>query len=145
MKKMKNFILYSTPLKENAQSATLLIFRVAIAILLMLHGWQKIQNYSMLSSVFPDPIGLGSQISLTLAISAEFVAGLFLIAGFLTRLALIPMVFTMGVAFFVTHAADPFQVKELAFVYMVALVILFIAGPGKFSVDNLLFKPSSQR
>jgi len=145
MKKMKNFILYSAPLKENAQSATLLVFRVAFAILLMLHGWQKIQNYSMLSSVFPDPIGLGSQISLTLAISAEFVAGLFVIAGFLTRLALIPMAFTMGVAFFVTHAADPFQVKELAFVYLVALVILFIAGPGRFSVDNLLFKPSSQK
>ncbi|MDD3033178.1 MAG: DoxX family protein [Bacteroidales bacterium] len=142
---MKNFILYSAPLKENAQSATLLVFRVAFAILLMLHGWQKIQNYSMLSSVFPDPIGLGSQISLTLAISAEFVAGLFVIAGFLTRLALIPMAFTMAVAFFVTHAADPFQVKELAFVYMVALVILFIAGPGRFSVDNLLFKPSSQK
>jgi len=145
MKKMKNFILYSAPLKENAQSATLLVFRVAFAILLMLHGWQKIQNYSMLSSVFPDPIGLGSQISLTLAISAEFVAGLFVIAGFLTRLALIPMAFTMGVAFFVTHAADPFQVKELAFVYLVAFVILFIAGPGRFSVDNLLFKPSSQK
>ncbi len=142
---MKNFIIYSAPLKENAQSATLLVFRVAFAILLMLHGWQKIQNYSMLSSVFPDPIGLGSQISLTLAISAEFVASLFVIAGFLTRLALIPMAFTMGVAFFVTHAADPFQVKELAFVYLVAFVILFIAGPGRFSVDNFLFKPSSQK
>ncbi|MCK9628340.1 MAG: DoxX family protein [Bacteroidales bacterium] len=142
---MKNFILYSSPLKENAQSATLLLFRVAFAILLILHGWQKIQSYSVLSSVFPDPVGLGPQLSLTLAIGAEFFAGLFVIAGFLTRLALIPMIFTMGVAFFVTHAADAFQVKELAFVYMVAFVILFITGPGKFSVDNVIFKPSSQK
>lgn len=142
---MKNFILYSAPLKENATSATLLLFRVAFAILLMLHGWQKLQNYSMLSSVFPDPIGIGQQLSLTLAIGAEFFAGIFVIAGFLTRLALIPMIFTMGVAFFVTHAADTFQVKELAFVYMVAFVILFITGPGNFSVDNIVFKPSPRK
>jgi len=142
---MKNFLLYSAPPGERLLNWTLLAFRITVAILIMAHGWQKIQNYSYLSGVFPDPIGLGSQISLLLALSAEFAGGLFVAAGLLTRLSLIPLTFTMIIAFFVTHAADTFQVKELAFVYLIIFIVLFLFGPGKYSVDNLLFKVKGEK
>ena len=34
------------------------------------------------------------------------------------RLAMLPMIFTMCIAFFVVHGSDPFAVKELAFIYL---------------------------
>lgn len=60
------------------------------------------------------------------------------IFGALYRLAMIPMIFTMGVAFFVIHGNDPFSLKELAFVYLVVFILMYIAGPGKFSLDRLI-------
>ena len=62
------------------------------------------------------------------------------IIGFLYRLAMIPMIFTMCVAFFIVHADDPFAVKELAFVYLVVFVLMYIVGPGKFAVDRWISK-----
>ena len=61
-------------------------------------------------------------------------------AGAFYRLALIPMIFTMCIAFFVIHGADPFAVKELALVYLAIFVLMYIAGPGNYSVDRLIAK-----
>ncbi|WP_455620651.1 DoxX family protein, partial [Parabacteroides sp.] len=47
-------------------------------------------------------------------------------------------VFTMGMAFFVIHGNDPFAVKELAFIYLVVFVLMYITGPGKFSIDHVI-------
>ncbi len=137
---MIKFFIYGTPLRERGTSFVLLLLRVFAGILLMLHGWAKIENFGTLSQGFPDPIGLGSQFSLILAIGAEFGASLFLVLGLLTRLALIPIMFTMGVAFFVFHRADPFVVKELALLYFGVFTALFLLGPGRYSMDKLLFK-----
>ena len=60
--------------------------------------------------------------------------------GAFYRLALIPMIFTMCIAFFVIHGADPFAVKELALVYLAIFVLMYIAGPGNYSVDRLIAK-----
>ena len=60
------------------------------------------------------------------------------IIGFLYRLAMIPMIFTMSVAFFVIHANDVFVVKELAFIYLVVFILMYIAGPGNFSIDYFI-------
>lgn len=81
--------------------------------------------------------------SLLLAIFGEVFCSVAFVFGFLYRLAMIPMIFTMFIAFFVIHSADPFATKELAFVYLLAFVILFIAGPGKYSVD-LFIAPKSK-
>ena len=104
------------------------------------HGWGKLSNFEAFSGGFPDPIGIGSKLSLMLAIGAELFASIFLILGLLTRLSAVPLAFTMGVAFFVVHAADPFQTKELALVYLGVYIYLFLVGPGKYSLDRMLFK-----
>jgi putative oxidoreductase len=46
------------------------------------------------------------------------------------------MIFTMAMAFFVIHSQDAFAVRELALVYLVVFVLMYIAGPGKFAVDR---------
>lgn len=128
-----------------AVSAILLIVRIVFGLLLMNHGIDKWSNYQELSAVFPDPLGVGSPLSLGLAIFGELVCSMAFIIGFLYRLAMIPMIFTMAVAFFVIHGNDPFSTKELAFVYLVVFVLMYIIGPGKFAVDRWIGKALSQK
>ena len=128
------------PTKSNTTKVSLLLLavRIIFGILLMNHGIQKWSSFQELSTVFPDPLGIGSPLSLGLAIFGELVCSMAFIIGFLYRLAMIPMIFTMIVAFFVIHANDVFAVKELAFIYLVVFVLMYIAGPGKFSIDYFI-------
>lgn len=134
MKQIMNFLFPAKP-ESAGFSAFLVAFRVLFGILLMMHGLQKWANFSELSQTFPDPLGIGSTASLGLAIFGEVACSIGFIVGAFYRLALIPMIFTMVIAFFMIHGNDPFAVKELAFVYMVVYIIMFLAGPGKFSLD----------
>lgn len=119
-------------------SVLLLCMRLIFGALLLSHGLQKWSSFQELSAMFPDPLGVGSPVSLGLAVFAEVLCSLAFMAGFLYRLAMIPMLFTMLVAFFVIHAADAFAVKELAFTYLVVFAGLYVAGPGRYSIDHLL-------
>lgn len=131
---IKQFLFPSKP-NGTFISIILLIVRIIFGLLLMNHGIEKWANYQELSAVFPDPLGIGSATSLALAIFGELICSMAFIIGFLYRLAMIPMIFTMCVAFFIVHGNDPFAVKELAFVYLVVFLLMYIVGAGKFSVD----------
>ena len=133
------FLFPSKP-DSSATSAILLIARIVFGLLLMNHGIAKWTNYQELSTAFPDPLGIGSPLSLGLAIFGELACSMAFIIGFLYRLAMIPMIFTMAVAFFVIHGNDPFAVKELAFIYLTVFILMYIIGPGKFAVDHWLAK-----
>ena len=60
------------------------------------------------------------------------------IFGAFYRLALIPMIFSMCVAFLLVHRGQPFVAKELAFIYLVIFVVLFVMGAGRYSLDNVI-------
>ncbi len=137
--------LFPGTLKTTGTSFLLLAFRLLFGLLLMNHGIAKWSNFQEMSAVFPDPLGVGSTLSLILAIFGELACSMAFIIGFLYRLSMLPMIFTMAMAFFVIHTNDPFAVKELAFIYLVAFVLLYIAGPGQFSVDHLLDRELTKR
>ena len=126
-------------------SLLLLALRILFGGLLLSHGIQKWNNYAEMSAVFPDPLGVGSNVSLGLAIFGELACSIGFIFGALYRLAMIPMIFTMCMAFFVIHGSDPFAVKELAFVYLVVFIFMYITGPGKFSIDRFISVPLSKK
>lgn len=129
------FLFPSEP-SSTKNSLLLLSARIIFGLLLISHGIQKWNNFAELSQTFPDPLGIGSHISLILAIFGELVCSMGFILGILYRLVMIPMIFTMSMAFFVIHGSDPFAVKELAFVYLVVFVLMYIAGSGKFAIDR---------
>ncbi|PKP37523.1 MAG: DoxX family protein [Bacteroidetes bacterium HGW-Bacteroidetes-14] len=136
---MIKFLLYGAPAKEKTISLALLIIRAAAGLLMMTHGWSKIQNFDNMVAGGFDPLGIGTSLSVILLIAAEFVAAIMIVLGLLTRLSAIPLVFAMGVAVFVAHAADPIAVKELAIIYLAVFAGLFFTGAGSFSLDYLLF------
>jgi len=117
----------------------LLIARVSAgSMMLFAHGWGKLANYSERVSSWADPIGLGSEVSLTLAVFAEVFCSLAVIIGLGTRVAAIPLLTTMLVAALVVHTNDPFAKQELPLLFATIFVLLILAGPGRISVDNWL-------
>ena len=121
----------------NTDFATLLI-RLIVGGLFVYYGYTKLSMYDQLLTMFGDPIGIGTKLSVILVIFAELVCGFLVLIGLFTRLSIIPIFITMIVAYFVAHAADPFQVKQIAFLYLVLSPVIFILGSGRYSVDYLI-------
>ena len=126
---------------EKQINIALLFLRITIGVFMLTHGFGKLTMLFDGGPVqFADPIGIGPVASLTIAVFAEFVCSLFLILGAATRLAVLPLIITMMVAGFIVHAGDDFFVKEKAFLFLVVFITIAIAGAGKISVDNLIYK-----
>lgn len=131
---------------DTITSIGLLILRAATGCYMFFtHGLDKINRFAAIKDSFPDPIGLGHTLSAVLATAAEAGTSLLLILGLGTRLAAIPLAFTMAVAFLVIHADDPWQKKELAVVYFTIFVTLILLGGGRFSCDTLIRRKRSAR
>jgi len=131
-------ILSSTP-SALQRSIALLIGRLAFGGMMLAHGWPKLAGFAERSSVFPDPLGVGSATSLAMAVFAEFFCAILVMLGLGTRLVLIPLIITMFVAGFIHHANDPFSMMEKSLLFLSGYIVLFILGPGKISLDYMLF------
>jgi putative oxidoreductase len=121
----------------------LLVLRVWLGLsMLLLHGWGKVQGMADKAGSFPDPLGVGSAMSLNLVVFSEVLCAVLLVAGLAARFALIPLVVTMAVAFFVIHGGRLVGEGngEMAFIYLAGFVALLIAGPGRYSFDHYILR-----
>ena len=122
--------------KKNFTDLALLILRVGFGGFMLTHGIPKLSKLSNLPINFPDPLGITSTASYAGTIIADVVAPRLIIFGIKTKLASIPVIFTMAIAAFVVHANDDLGRKELAILYMIAFIVIFLAGPGKYAIDK---------
>jgi putative oxidoreductase len=138
---IKEFLFPKNTCNTNT-SIALLILRVVFAGLLITHGWAKLSNFEGTVQMFSS-MGMGSSASVLvpMVIFAEFFCALGVVVGLLYRLALIPMIINMFVAFAMVHkfALTGEHSGELAFLYLAVFIALIIAGPGKYALDNFLF------
>ena len=134
---MTNF-LFPKPDSSRGYSILLLALRIFFGLMLMAHGLEKLGNFIDLSFTFPDPMGVGKTLSLSLVIFGELCCSLAFILGFLYRLSTIPMIIVMGTAFFYVHEGSIGN-GELAFIYLIVLILMYIAGPGKYSIDAVIY------
>ena len=132
---MKN--TYSTNLSLPKVDIGLLIFRIAIAALMLTHGTPKLLRFFGGEELsFSDPLGLGETLTFTLAVFAEFICSVLVLIGLGTRLAVIPLIITMAVVAFVVHPDDGFNRQELPLLYLAGWILLFFTGSGKYSLDH---------
>lgn len=124
--------------RTHATSLGLLVLRLAAGGMMAVHGIQKLGKFADLKDTFPDPLGIGHLPSLVSAVGAEVGCALLVVLGLATRLAAVPVVFTMAVAALVVHGDDPWQKKELAMLYGLAFLALVLTGAGRYSVDARL-------
>jgi putative oxidoreductase len=113
-----------------------------VGLVFVLHGAQKIfvYHYAGVVGVFHQ-LGIPAPgLSAALAIMAEFVGGLLLLSGLYTRLAAIPVAFTMLVAITQVHLHAGFFAPagfEYPLTLLAANIALVIGGSGAFALDNL--------
>lgn len=127
---------------KGGSSFGLLVLRLIVGAAFVLHGWPKIQN----------PTGwMGDRVHPILQLAsalAEFGGGIALVLGFLTPIVAGALAINMAVALFLVHfpQGDAFVAKgggsyELPLAYFGVMVALLFVGPGRFSLDAMLWKP----
>jgi putative oxidoreductase len=139
--------VFSVPQHSAFGDVALLLLRLVAGLAFMLHGWSKIQD--PLNWMGPD--GFAPGIFQALAALSEFGGGLAWILGLLVPLASLGIASTMTVAVYM-HAimrGDPFVGEgtpyELALVYLCVAVVFLGLGPGRVSLDRLIFGPRAPR
>jgi putative oxidoreductase len=136
---------FSSPLNGDSRaSAGYALARVFVGCsMAFAHGFGKLPPPQMM---LDGMAGMGLPFPTVLAwcaALAEVVGALLIAIGLLTRPAALVLGFTMAVAGFVVHGADPFSNKELALLYLAFCVIFGFVGAGKFSVDAWLSQKSA--
>ncbi len=131
-----NFLFPQT-FRGKGVSLLILVIRVFFGVLFFLHGLDKLMNFNELVQNYPNVLGFGSYMTLMVTIFTEFCCSLFLIAGLLQRILTVPMFLSMAVAFFDVHDAM-LPEGELALIYFIVFLGLFLVGPGRYSVDYLI-------
>jgi putative oxidoreductase len=122
----------------------LLVSRVALGVILLAHGWQKLNEYTIAGTAasfaqmgVPAPTAAA-----TFATIVELVGGAALILGLLTPVVALLNIANLLGALVLVHAGNGVFVEnggyELVLALAAGLVVIAVLGGGKFSVDGLL-------
>lgn len=126
----------NTSIGNFSSDLIILILRLSIAALMLTHGLPKLSKLLAGGEIqFADPIGLGSTLSLVLVVFSEVLCSAFIAIGYKTRLATLPLIFTMLVAAFIIHINDGIYKQEKAILYILVYLSILITGSGRFSID----------
>ena len=122
----------------------LLVSRVALGVILVAHGWQKFNEWTLdgTASAFGDMGIPAPAVAATFVTAVEIIGGIALIIGLLTPVvALLNMVNLLG-ALFLVHAGNGIFVADNGFELVLALsaglATIAMLGAGKFSTDGIL-------
>lgn len=134
--------------ESSLQSLFLLIIRLYWGWQFLIGGFGKLINVSQITPFF-EQLGFPlPAVSVILAGSAEFFGGICLLLGLFSSIATIPLVITMVVAYLTAHRESVLNIfskpeaflAEGPFLFMLVSLIVMLFGPGKYSLDHLIFK-----
>lgn len=140
----KRLLPFTRPITDLLQPYTDTLLRITTGALLIPHGYGKLFTPGALEGTgqFFESVGFTPGYELALLVGlVEFVGGLLLILGLLTRpVAVVVAVFMAQATLF--HAGNGFLWSNGGYEYplfwTIAAVIIAIRGGGKLSVDRLI-------
>ena len=145
LSKFKLFFFSGETISSNLANGVLLVARLGLGGMMAFgHGLGKLPpSEGFIAAVsalgFPLPI-----IFAWAAVLSEFVGSLAVSIGLATRLSALLVSFTMLVAAFGRHFSDPFEKKEMALAYLCGFLLCAAVGSGRYSIDGLIRKRSSE-
>ncbi|HEY0006261.1 MAG TPA: DoxX family protein [Pyrinomonadaceae bacterium] len=139
----------NTERAKQLQGWGIALIRIIVGIVFLVHGSQKLFMFGLGGTAgFMGQIGIPApMLAAVLATAAEFLGGLALLLGLLTRWAAIPLSITMLVAILTVHLKNGFFLPtgyEYALTLLIILVGLALMGPGEAALDNLFTRRGSK-
>ncbi|GAA0558440.1 DoxX family protein [Chitinophaga japonensis] len=132
--------LFYSDLGSDLANAALLGFRVLLAIeLFRVHGMKKFRVENGQREHVPNPLHLPDKLNGWMATFADTVVPFLVILGAGTRLAVIPTIGVTAVGYFVVHRRDSLEVRDVPYMYTIALLLLLFLGAGRFSLDTIFY------
>jgi putative oxidoreductase len=124
----------------------LLALRLTAAIPLFLkHGTEKLFRFHHMLTFFPNPLHIGVVPSLLFATLSDGICTLLIIVGLAARWAALVCFINIFVALVFVHHFAIFGPQgdhgELMLLYLAAMVMLILAGAGRYSIDRLMDLP----
>lgn len=125
------------------------VIRVATGIVFLMHGGQKLFVWGFGGvAVFMGKVGVPVPMLAGVVVTlAEFLGGLALVIGLLTRWSAILLAINMGVAILTVHLPNGFFLPEgfeFPLTLLAANAALALLGSGEASVDGLLAQRQRQ-
>lgn len=134
------FYLLGSDLGNDWYNATLLIFRVLLAIeLFRVHGMKKFRVEGGKREQVPNPLHLPEKLNRLVATFSDTVVPFLIILGIGTRLVVLPTIGVTAIGYFVVHRHDNLEIRDVPYMYTLCLLFLLALGAGTFSLDHLLF------
>ena len=122
---------------------SMLLFRVAASLeMIFVHGFKKLGIGTAEAEKVPNPLHLPEAFNDAFAVSANIVFPLLVLIGLCTRLATLPTLAVTLTGYFILHWNDAALIKDTPFIYSIIFLLIFLLGPGKYSVDNCLYNKS---
>ncbi|NRS87801.1 putative oxidoreductase [Flavobacterium sp. 7E] len=138
---MKNFVkqLKKWNLQTISFDVVMLVFRIVLSLeLIIVHGIKKIGIGTTIAEVVPNPLHLPANLNQMFAIVANLFLPFFIMIGWCTRWATLPILAVTLMGYFVVHGNDSLLERDIPFMYSLSFLMIFCLGPGKYSFDKML-------
>lgn len=131
---------------DRVRDAVFLIIRLYFGYKLVQSGWGKLANPDETTAYFRD-LGIPlPELNVVMAGLSELIGGVFLALGLGSRVAALPVIGTMVVAYLTAHKEQwdalltntPLFFKAPPFAYLFTAVMVLVCGPGRFSADHVI-------
>jgi putative oxidoreductase len=116
--------------------------RVTVGLVFLQTGWGKLHSLPDVTEFFAS-LGIPAPgLNAGVAACTEFFGGILVLLGLATRLAVLPMAFTMVIAIITAKRGDVHGLTDLVgleeWSYLVIFLWLAVAGAGPLSLDHLI-------
>jgi putative oxidoreductase len=131
---------------DRVRDVVFLVVRLYFGWKLMQSGWGKLANPDETTAYFRDLDIPLPELNVVMAGLSELLGGLFLAVGLASRVATLPVIGTMVVAYLTAHKEQwealltntPLFFKAPPFAYLFTAVVVLVCGPGRFSADYVI-------
>ncbi|TCD25635.1 DoxX family protein [Pedobacter psychrodurus] len=138
MENIIKYLLYSD-LGSDLNNWAVLIFRVLLMLeLFRVHGMKKFRVQNGEKEHVPNPLGLPDKLNGLVATFSDTIVPFLVAIGFGTRLFLLPSIGVTAIGYFVVHRKDSIEVRDVPYMYTLAMLFLCAVGAGTYSIDYYL-------